>query len=254
LTTTDLELEFKVPAHLYVPSPPLWIEATSFRGPLDLLLYLIRQQNFDVLDIPMAVIAQQYLEYLHLMQDLRFELAPDYLLMAVRLLEIKSQCLLPRMQAVESPEDDPRALLVQQLCEYEKYQQLGSYLDSLPRWERDLWPIQVQAQLCEQALPPIEVKLEALIKAYQGMKQTQALKTAYQVETSEIQLSEVMQHILAKLNRIPNQDFYQILPNTATTLEIIVNFQAVLELCKNDDIVLAQDAWQDLLMITLKQG
>lgn len=242
--------EFKIPEHLYVPSPPLWIESQTFRGPLDLLLYLIREQNLDILDIPMALIAAQYLEYLKLMQSSRFEIAPDYLLMAVRLLQIKSQCLLPKPPTAEAEDLDPRAELVKQLCAYEKFKNLALFLDALPRWERDLWPLQLQLE--SMPAPPIELKLAELKLAYANLKKTQNFKISHQVEPGLVYLSDKMAEILVQLQANTAQHFYQLLKPRTQALEMIVSFQAILELAKNSQIFLEQPEWQALLWVSLQ--
>src|SRR5881394_3231562 len=129
----------QMPQDLYIPPDALEIILESFEGPLDLLLYLIRRQNLDILDIPVAEITRQYVQYIEVLQDLRFELAAEYLVMAAMLAEIKSRMLLPRPPSDEGLEADPRAELVRRLQEYERFKKAAENIDSLPRLERDTW-------------------------------------------------------------------------------------------------------------------
>src|SRR5215207_1434001 len=144
----DGEPVTEMPRDLYIPPQALEVFLEAFEGPLDLLLYLIRRQNLDVLDIPIAAITRQYMEYIHLMQELDLELAGEYLLMAAMLAEIKSRMLLPRSGEGEQEEDDPRAELVRRLQEYERFKRAAEDIDHLPRLERDVH--QAVAELCQR--------------------------------------------------------------------------------------------------------
>ena len=130
----------ELPRDLYIPPYALEVFLEAFEGPLDLLLYLIRRQNLDILDIPIAEISRQYVQYIELMKDMQFELAGEYLVMAATLAEIKSRMLLPRSAEVEGLEDDPRADLVRRLQEYERFKQAAEDVDALPRMDRDTSP------------------------------------------------------------------------------------------------------------------
>lgn len=253
LKTNDLALEeileFEVPPHLYVPTPPLWIESKKFRGPLDLLWYLIRKQNIDILDIPVGLIAAQYVEYLKLMTAYRFEIAPDYLVMAVRLLQIKSQLMLPKPKTEEETEEDPRAFLIQQLTNYEKIQELALFIDTLHRWERDIWPIQIQMGNVLPAPKAPDINLDEMVVAYQQILSKQTLLQSHDISRPHLTLSERMQEIFSNLNyRVPRR-FYEILSGGDESLDIAISFQAILELAKNDQIVLEQSSWDDLLCL-----
>src|SRR6202008_3852244 len=148
------------PRDLYIPPQALKVSLEAFAGPLDLLLYLIRRQNLDILDIPIAEITRQYMEYIELMRELRLELAADYLVMAAMLAEIKSRLLLPRPPAEEGLEDDPRAELVRRLQEYERFKRAAEDIDALPRVERDT--VVVHADSGERTViklpPPLDLK------------------------------------------------------------------------------------------------
>ncbi len=131
----------QIPQDLYIPPDALEVILDAFEGPLDLLLYLIRRQNLDILDIPVAEITRQYVEYINVMQELRFELAAEYLVMAAILAEVKSRMLLPRPPSIEGEEADPRAELVRRLQEYERFKQAAEDIDALPRQDRDTTPV-----------------------------------------------------------------------------------------------------------------
>src|ERR1700726_4980238 len=159
LSPEEVEMPFAVvngeritqlPRDLYIPPQALEIFLEAFEGPLDLLLYLIRRQNVDILNIPIAEITRQYTQYIELMQDLQLELAGEYLVMAATLAEIKSRMLLPRPRLDEDGEQDPRAELVRRLQEYERFKRAAAGIDALPRLERDVWP--TSAELKERQL------------------------------------------------------------------------------------------------------
>ncbi|MBS0570643.1 MAG: segregation/condensation protein A, partial [Proteobacteria bacterium] len=150
----------QMPQDLYIPPDALEVILEAFEGPLDLLLYLIRRQNLDILDIPIAEITRQYVDYIELMRDLRLELAAEYLVMAAILAEIKSRLLLPRPPAEEGVEDDPRAELVRRLQEYERFKKAAEDIEALPRLERDF--ALVSAFVADKAVvrlpPPVDLR------------------------------------------------------------------------------------------------
>jgi segregation and condensation protein A len=153
----------QIPQDLYIPPDALEVILDAFEGPLDLLLYLIRRQNLDILDIPVAEITRQYVDYIQVMQELRFELAAEYLVMAAILAEIKSRMLLPRPPSEEGDEDDPRADLVRRLQEYERFKQAAEDLDALPRQDRDTTPAHafVPDRAEVRLPPPVDMKRDA---------------------------------------------------------------------------------------------
>ena len=150
----------EIPQDLYIPPDALEVFLDAFEGPLDLLLYLIKRQNLDILDIPIANITAQYMQYIDLMKDIRFELAAEYLVMAAMLAEIKSRMLLPRQEEVEGEEEDPRAELIRRLQEYERYKQAAEDLDGLPRLGRDKFQAEAEMQhkTVEQRLPDVDLR------------------------------------------------------------------------------------------------
>jgi segregation and condensation protein A len=242
-------LDFEVPENLYVPTPPLWIESQGFRGPLDLLWYLIREQDIDILDIPLALIAAQYLEYIKIMTAYRFEIAPDYLVMAVRLMQIKSQMLLPKKPVDEVEEDDPRVALMKQLTDYSSVQSRSLWLDKLPRWGRDVWPLKIS--LSHDIPPPPEplMTFVDLKHAYQSVLKKQGLKKVHEVIRPLRSLTDSMTIIICQLSLHRPKKFIEILDKNASVLDVAVCFQACLELAKDKQIELHQDVWQELLWL-----
>jgi segregation and condensation protein A len=242
-------LDFEIPENLYVPTPPLWIESKGFRGPLDLLWYLIRKQNIDILDIPVALIAAQYVQYLKMMNVHRFEIAPDYLLMAVRLLQIKSQMMLPKPPTEEAHEEDPRALLVKQLTDYEIIQHAAHFLDDRPRWNRDVWPVKVS--LSEELPPPPlpDATFVELIHAYQQVVKKKGFQKEHEVERPKMTLSDRMLAIYESLEMHVPKPFHRVCSHPSERLDIAISFQAILELSKSKQIDLSQAEWNDLLWL-----
>jgi segregation and condensation protein A len=242
-------LDFEIPENLYVPSPPLWIESKGFKGPLDLLWYLIRQQNIDILDIPVALIAAQYVQYIKLMNAQRFEIAPDYLVMAVRLIQIKSQMLLPKKIEEETLEDDPRALLVRQLIAYEDIQKTAQFIDQLLRWERDIWPIKIALGSTITPPPQADLELTELVSQYQLLQKKQGFKKKHEINRPLMTLSEQMQWIYDTLQEGIPFPFIKLFKKESQRLEIVISFQATLELVKSKQIELQQNDWHEELLL-----
>lgn len=247
-------LEFEIPENLYIPTPPLWIESKGFQGPLDLLWYLIRQQDIDILDIPVALIAAQYVQYIKLMTAFRFEIAPDYLVMAVRLIQIKSQMLLPKKNQEEVDEEDPRALLIQQLTDFEDIQKSALFIESLKRWERDIWPIRITLS-SEIAPPPLpEVDFQELLSQYRQIERKQSFKQEHEVHRPLMTLSDRMQLIFESLQVGQTRSFWSLFTRASPRLDIVVSFQATLELVKGQKITIhqsqhSQELWLEKLAI-----
>ena len=164
----------QIPQDLYIPPDALEVILDAFEGPLDLLLYLIRRQNLDILDIPVAEITRQYVDYIQAMHEMRFELAAEYLVMAAILAEIKSRMLLPRPPSEEGLEDDPRADLVRRLQEYERFKQAAEDLDALPRQDRDTTPAVafVPDRAAVKLPPPVDLR-EMLLALHDVLKRAE---------------------------------------------------------------------------------
>jgi segregation and condensation protein A len=180
----------EMPQDLFIPPDALEVLLDSFTGPLDLLLYLIRRQNIDIMDIPMRMITQQYMQYIELLEK-RIELAADYLVMAAMLAEIKSRLLLPMEPTSDDQmEEDPRMALVKRLQLYEQFKQAALSLDELPRWERDIFPIQLacKIEVAKKALP--DVALSALLEAMQEISRRQSHQVHHLIEREPLSVRE----------------------------------------------------------------
>lgn len=232
----------QIPQDLYIPPDALEVILDAFEGPLDLLLYLIRRQNLDILDIPVAEITRQYVDYINVMQELRFELAAEYLVMAAILAEIKSRMLLPRPPSQDGEEEDPRAELVRRLQEYERFKQAAEDLDTLPRMGRDSAP--VQAHLPERAAmklpPPVELK-EMLMALYDVLKRAE-LFTGHAIKREALSVRQRMGDVLSRLDDGKFYRFESLFTAEEGKLGVLVTFLALLELAKEQLLDIVQEA------------
>ncbi len=228
-----------LPLDLYIPPDALEVFLDTFEGPLDLLLYLIKRQNLDILDIPIAVITEQYMEYVELMKDIRLELAAEYLVMAALLAEIKSRMLLPRPAATEE-EEDPRADLVRRLQEYERFKKAAQDLDELPRLERDHYLVQAPVPPGHRRLIPPEVDLREVLLALRELLARADLFTSHKVEKESLSLRERMALVLSKLQGLGFIPFVNLFELHEGRAGVVVSFLAVLELIKSATIELVQ--------------
>ncbi len=230
----------QIPQDLYIPPDALEVFLEAFEGPLDLLLYLIRRQNLNILDIPIAEVTRQYMDYLTLMQDLQLELAAEYLLMAAWLAEIKSRLLLPRPAQAEAEELDPRAELVRRLQEYERFQQAAQRLDALPRLERDVFaasaaPVERQIQ---REPPP--VNLADLLNALRDVMTRAELFGHHQIQQEALSVRERMSQVLEQLDAQHFTSFTALFRPEEGRLGVVVTFMAVLELLREALLELVQ--------------
>jgi segregation and condensation protein A len=231
----------EVPQDLFIPPDALQVILESFEGPLDLLLYLIRKQNLDVLNIPMADITRQYMGYVDAMRTERLELAAEYLLMAALLIEIKSRLLLPRPPLDEEGEpDDPRAELVRRLLDYEQMKLAALELDKLPQADRDFaWLAVLIEQGAEARLP--DVAAVDLRQAWLAILSRAKHKRSHKVEKDELSVREQMSWILrylAEREYVPFEELFEVDKGVA---HLVVNFIAVLELVKEGLIKVSQE-------------
>ncbi len=231
------------PEDLYIPPEALEVILEAFEGPLDLLLYLIRKQKFDIVTLPVLQITQQYMEYVDLMKDLKLELAAEYLLMAAILAEVKSRLLLPKREDAEEDEDDPRAELIRRLREYEAIKTAAQEIDGLPRQERDLFVASAQTS---ESVSPIkilpEVSLQELVLSLQSaMKKAQAFEH-HQIAREALSTRERMSRILEQLNHEQFVGFETLFTVEEGRAGVVVTFLATLELVKAGlvDLVQAQ--------------
>ena len=230
-----------LPKDLYIPPDALEIILEKFAGPLDLLLYLIKKHNLDILEIPIADIANQYIEYIDLMQNLRLELAAEYLLMAAMLAEIKSRMLLPRpISETFDAEEDPRAELIRRLQEYERFKQAADDLDAMPRLWRDTLPVSVAPPEGNINKPQPNVDLSALLLAFEAVLARAKLLTHHSVERETLTMRQRMTDILQLINTNNFHEFTQLFVLDEGRLGIVVTFVAILELLKQAAIETVQ--------------
>jgi len=234
------ETLMRLPEDLYIPPDALEVFLETFSGPLDLLLYLIRKQNLDILDIPIAEVTRQYMTYVELMQTVKLELAAEYLVMAAMLAEIKSRMLLPRTVNEDGEEIDPRAELVKRLQEYERYRTAAESLDQLPRLGRE-----VHLVVIENDQPPVKriepnVSLFELMDAFREVLVRAELYRHHQVQLEPLSVRERMTRILAKINSESFVNFEDMFELTEGRRGLVVTFMAVLELLKEALVVLVQ--------------
>jgi segregation and condensation protein A len=229
-----------MPRDLYIPPQALEVFLEAFEGPLDLLLYLIRRQNLDVLDIPIAEITRQYMRYIDLMQELQLELAGEYLVMAATLAEIKSRMLLPRPAGADEGEEDPRAELVRRLQEYERFKRAASDVDQLPRLERDVF--QASAELRERpvvrALP--QVTLREMLLAFRDVATRSQMFAHLHVQREPLSVRERMGSVLATLAHGEFVDFVRLFTPAEGRMGVTVTFVAILELLREGLIEIVQ--------------
>ncbi|MFL6655786.1 MAG: segregation and condensation protein A [Sulfurifustis sp.] len=229
----------ELPTDLYIPPDALEVFLETFQGPLDLLLYLIRKQNLDILDIPIAEVTRQYMSYIDLMQELKLELAAEYLLMAAMLAEIKSRMLLPRPETT-TEEEDPRAELVRRLQQYERFRQAAEGLDQLPRVGREIYLVATNADHLPHRKPLPNVQLHELVDAFKHVMERAALYRHHRVRMEALSVRERMTEILARINGAEFLNFESLFEPAEGRLGVVVTFMAMLELIKEALIVVIQ--------------
>ena len=228
----------EIPVDLYIPPDALEILLDAFQGPLDLLLYLIRKQNLDVLDIPMAPLTRQYLEYVELMRTKNLELAAEYLVMAAMLIEIKSRMLLPRPPVVNE-EEDPRAELVRRLLEYEQMKKAAQLLDALPQVGRDVFAVSVLVErTAVERLPDVHPR--DLADAWRSLLFRARLSKHHRVSREELSVREHMSQILRRLKESRVLEFSELFDPTLGVAVLVVTFLALLELARETLIDVTQ--------------
>ena len=243
----------ELPQDLYIPPDALEVFLETFEGPLDLLLYLIRKHNLDVLDIPMARLTEQYLEYVEVMRRKSLELAGEYLVMAAVLIEIKSRMLLPRPPAANVEEGDPRAELVRRLLAYEQMKLAAQRLDDLPQAGRDFTLVQVWIdKVAEQALP--DVNAEDLRQAWLWLLQRANVNKHHRVTRDQLSVREYMSVILRRLQEVKFVEFTQLFSPTAGVPTLVVMFLAVLELAREALIEVTQQEAYSTIYVKSTHG
>ena len=240
LATVNGEPFKQLPLDLYIPPDAMEVFLDLFEGPLDLLLYLIRRQNLDIVNIPIAQITHQYIAYIQMMGELNLELAAEYLVMAALLAEIKSRMLLPRQSEQEDDEEDPRATLIRRLQEYECIKAVAEEIDLLPRVERDIFAIEVDISplSIEQQLPDIQLK--DMLLAFQDVLKRVDQLSHHQITKEALSVRERMATILAKLKGENSLLFSQLFIRKEGRHGVVVSFLAILELGKEGLIEIIQ--------------
>jgi segregation and condensation protein A len=236
----DGEPVTEIPRDLYIPPQALEVFLEAFEGPLDLLLYLIRRQNLDVLDIPIADITRQYMEYIQLMQELDLELAGEYLLMAAMLAEIKSRMLLPRIGDAGQEEDDPRAELVRRLQEYERYKRAAEDIDQLSRIDRDVFPAVAELTHRQVVRMLPEIALQEMLVAFKDVVQRATMFASLHVRRETLSVRQRMSDVLALLEGVGLVEFIRLFRPEEGRMGVTVTFAALLELMREQLVEIVQ--------------
>ena len=230
----------QMPQDLYIPPDALEVILEAFEGPLDLLLYLIRRQNLDILDIPIAEITKQYVDYIDLMQNLRLELAAEYLVMAAILAEIKSRLLLPRPPSEEGEESDPRAELVRRLQEYERFKRAAEHIEAMPRLERDFSVASAFVPDKNVIRLPPPVQMRELLLALKDVLKRAELMGHHAIQREALSVRNRMSDVLKALGDGDFHPFEKLFSAEEGRLGIVVTFLAILELAKEQLVEIMQ--------------
>ena len=229
-----------LPQDLYIPPYALQVFLEAFEGPLDLLLYLIRRQNIDILDIPIAEITQQYVQYIDVMKELQLELAGEYLLMAAMLAEIKSRMLLPRPQTEEEEEEDPRAELVRRLQEYERFKKAAEEISDLPRLERDVFVVSADAPERKVTTKLPDVTLKELLVAFHDVLKRAEMFSNLHMTREPLSVRQRMSEILTRIKANTFTEFVDLFDPEEGRMGVAVTFIAILELLKESVVEVVQ--------------
>jgi segregation and condensation protein A len=237
----------EIPQDLFIPPEALEVFLDAFEGPLDLLLYLIRKQNIDILDINISDITAQYMEYVELMKTTRFELAAEYLVMAAMLAEIKSRSLLPRHNEDEEEEDDPRAELIRRLQEYERFKQAAENIDELPRVGREIIVAQARDDEFDRVIQHPDVDLRELLLAMADVMRRAEMFEHHHISREVLSTRERMSHVLSKVKYGQTLRFEDLFDLEEGKMGVVVTFLAVMELVKESLLELVQtDAFEPI--------
>ncbi|KZZ64615.1 segregation and condensation protein A [Oleiphilus sp. HI0130] len=229
-----------IPQDLYIPPDALSVILQAFEGPLDLLLYLIRKQNMDILNIDVCEITRQYMKYIEAARSMKFELAAEYLLMAAMLAEIKSRMLLPKPKAEDGEEIDPRAELIRRLQQFERYKQAAEDINALPRFDQDYFSTRVEAQIDAQANEGPDVSLDDLMIALKGVLERSDHFSSHHIERETLSTRERMSSILSALSDVAYQPFEEFFLPEEGRQGVVVTFLAIMELVKEQLLELIQ--------------
>ena len=229
-----------LPQDLYIPPYALQVFLEAFEGPLDLLLYLIRRQNIDILDIPIAEVTKQYVQYIEMMQELQLELAGEYLVMAAMLAEIKSRMLLPRPESLDDDEDDPRAELVRRLQEYERFKKAAQDIGDLPRLERDTFVAHVDAPERKVVTTLPDITMKELLLAFHDVLKRAQMFTNLHLQRERLSVRQRMSDILSRINASSFSGFADLFNPEEGRHGVAVTFIAILELLRESVIEVVQ--------------
>lgn len=229
-----------LPKDLYIPPDALEVFLEAFEGPLDLLLYLIKRQNIDILDINVSEITDQYIAYVELMEAAQFELAAEYLVMAAMLAEIKSRILLPRTSEEDEEEEDPRAELIRRLQEYERFREAAEQLDEYPRLERDIHLASAEAPKLEREIPEPEVDLKEILQAFATVLRRSDLFEHHHIQRDSLSTREKMSQILLTISDNQFTPMLSLLRKDEGRMGVVVTFLAIMELIKEALVEIAQ--------------
>jgi segregation and condensation protein A len=230
----------ELPGDLYIPPDALEVILDAFEGPLDLLLYLIKRHNLEILDIPIAEVTRQYMEYVEIMKVFRLELAAEYLLMAAMLAEIKSRMLLPRQDENNAVEDDPRAELVRRLQEYERFKLAAENLNQIPRAGRDIFVMQAESPPMDQVKPLPDVTLQEMLFALKEALKRVDLKQSHQIVKEGLSIRDRMTQVLQRIKATEFTSFGALFLAEESRMGVVVTFIAILELTKQAMIEIVQ--------------
>ncbi|MAI40867.1 MAG: segregation and condensation protein A [Candidatus Azotimanducaceae bacterium] len=232
----------EIPSDLYIPPDALEVILEAFEGPLDLLLYLIRRQNLDILEIKVADITKQYMDYIGFMEELKFELAAEYLLMAAVLTEVKSRMLLPRHEEEEEVDDDPRAELIRKLQEYERFKQAALDLNAIARMNRDIWVAKAPITLEDKPRPIPQLQLQEILLALASVLKRAENFSSHHIALEPLSTRERMSDILEKVSKAGGQFvlFASLFSLEEGKAGVVVTFIAILELIKESDLQVIQ--------------
>lgn len=231
----------QMPTDLYIPPEALEVILEAFEGPLDLLLYLIRRQNLNIIDIPITEITKQYIDYINLLGELNFELAAEYLVMAAMLAEIKSRMLLPKPASEGGEEEDPRAELVRRLQEYERFKSAARDIDEKPREFRDYIVTSAYVDNKKRYIAPPEVEMRDIIMAFKDILARADLKISHEIEREVLSVRDKMTNLLEKLSQKKFFTFESLFDQTEGKQGVVVTFLAVLELLKAQVLDIVQN-------------
>lgn len=230
----------ELPKDLYIPPQALEIILEAFEGPFDLLLYLIRRQNIDILDVDVSQVTDQYMQYVELMEAAQFELAAEYLLMAAMLAEIKSRMLLPRSADIEEDEEDPRAQLIRRLQEYERFKKAAEDIEAMPRMERDSYSVAAKPPDIQRDRPDPDVDMRELLLALGEVMRRADMYESHQIQREALSTRERMSEVLERLAGKQFVPFVALFAAEEGRLGVVVTFLAMMELIKESLVEIVQ--------------